>query len=167
MEYTIKAHPTMYNGVMFRSRLEATWAAFFDLMGFKWEYEPIDLDGWVPDFYVDYVVVGYRHRLYVEVKPFRDVKEFEGTKVDLAEKRFYQITRALTDEEWEKRCESFIYPAKFGLNPDATLWMEGRDALKPWFEHDEKLWPWKREYPIGYVDDKWNQAQNLTRWRPQ
>jgi hypothetical protein len=33
--YTVKAHPTMYNGVQYRSRLEARWAAFFDLNQFK------------------------------------------------------------------------------------------------------------------------------------
>lgn len=50
MRYDIKAIPTTYAGVRFRSRLEARWAAFFDLCGIKWEYEPFDLDGWAPDF---------------------------------------------------------------------------------------------------------------------
>jgi hypothetical protein len=31
---------TRYNGVNFRSRLEAKWAAFFDLAGWSWEYQP-------------------------------------------------------------------------------------------------------------------------------
>ena len=44
--------PTMYDGYRFRSRLEARWAAFFDLAGWEWKYEPIDLDGWIPDFWV-------------------------------------------------------------------------------------------------------------------
>lgn len=48
--YTIKAIPTTYAGVNFRSRLEARWAAFFDLAGIKWDYEPFDLEGWAPDF---------------------------------------------------------------------------------------------------------------------
>lgn len=48
--YNIKAIPTFYNNVQFRSRLEARWAAFFDLCGWKWDYEPFDLDGWAPDF---------------------------------------------------------------------------------------------------------------------
>ena len=45
-----KPIPTVYKGVQMRSRLEATWAAFFDLMGWQWSYEPIDLDGWTPNF---------------------------------------------------------------------------------------------------------------------
>lgn len=58
------AIPTMYNGVQFRSRLEARWAAFFDLCGWQWEYEPFDLNGWIPDF----MLRGDRDIL-VEVKP--------------------------------------------------------------------------------------------------
>lgn len=42
--------PTVYAGVRFRSRTEARWAAFFDALGWPWAYEPIDLDGYVPDF---------------------------------------------------------------------------------------------------------------------
>lgn len=50
--YSSRAIPTAYNGVQFRSRLEARWAAFFDLAGWsgRWEYEPFDLNGWCPDF---------------------------------------------------------------------------------------------------------------------
>jgi len=57
--------PIKYSGVQFRSRLEASWAAFFDLVGWKWTYEPVDLPGWIPDFALE----GYR-RVLVEVKPF-------------------------------------------------------------------------------------------------
>lgn len=42
--------PTLYRGVRFRSRLEARWAAFFDALAWPWDYEPVDLDGYVPDF---------------------------------------------------------------------------------------------------------------------
>lgn len=40
-------------GIQFRSRLEARWAYIFDSMGWIWEYEPIDLNGYIPDFIVD------------------------------------------------------------------------------------------------------------------
>ena len=49
----MQAIPTVYAGVRMRSRLEATWAAFFDLIGWRWSYEPIDLDGWIPDFAIE------------------------------------------------------------------------------------------------------------------
>ncbi len=50
---------TIYNGHLFRSRLEARWAVFFDRLGIVWEYEyeGFNLDGvkylpdfWLPDF---------------------------------------------------------------------------------------------------------------------
>lgn len=65
MEYTIKAIPTKYAGVKFRSRTEARWAAFFDLVGLKWDYEPFDLEGWAPDFLLR-TKIGH---VLVEVKP--------------------------------------------------------------------------------------------------
>lgn len=42
--------PTTYKSYRFRSRLEAKWARFFDLLNWEWEYEPFDLNGWIPDF---------------------------------------------------------------------------------------------------------------------
>lgn len=35
----IKAIPTEYAGILFRSKLEARWALFFDQLGIRWEYE--------------------------------------------------------------------------------------------------------------------------------
>lgn len=63
----IKAIPTEYKGYLFRSRLEARWAVFFDAMGIEWEYEPEGLvlsDGswYLPDFYL------LNFRCYFEVK---------------------------------------------------------------------------------------------------
>lgn len=71
MTYTIKAIPTTYAGINFRSRLEAKWAAFFDLMSWRWSYEPIDFDGWIPDF----ILHGRKERILVEVKPLYEADE--------------------------------------------------------------------------------------------
>lgn len=49
----IEAKPTQYAGVVFRSKLEATWARFFDVIGLQWEYEPTQISGWIPDFLID------------------------------------------------------------------------------------------------------------------
>lgn len=59
-----RAIETFYNGHLFRSRLEARWAAMFDLLRWDWIYEPIDGNGYIPDF----VIRGDRP-LLVEVKP--------------------------------------------------------------------------------------------------
>lgn len=82
MRYTMKAHPTTYAGVRFRSRLEARWAAFFDLAGWSWEYEPADLAGWSPDFLVTFPCpmadhdTPHTHPLMVEVKPYTALEQF-------------------------------------------------------------------------------------------
>jgi hypothetical protein len=60
-----KAIPTVYKGIEFRSRLEAKWAIMFDLFSWSWEYEPIDLNGYIPDFHIDFG----RDRFFVEIKP--------------------------------------------------------------------------------------------------
>ena len=60
--------PTTYRGVRFRSRLEAKWAAFFDGLGWPWEYEPFDLNGYIPDFVLPFDA----GPLLVEVKPDTD-----------------------------------------------------------------------------------------------
>ena len=64
----IRAIETSYKGYLFRSRLEATWAVFFDAVGLGWIYEPegfVLQDGtrYLPDFYLPEIGV------YAEVKP--------------------------------------------------------------------------------------------------
>lgn len=62
----ITAKPVYHNGIKYRSRLEARWAAFFKAMNFEFEYEPKTYDtslGWyLPDFNLN--------GLIIEVKPF-------------------------------------------------------------------------------------------------
>lgn len=67
----MKGIPTLYKGVQYRSRLEAKWAAMFDLLGWRAEYEPFDLPGWIPDF----ALIG-ESTVLVEVKPFFTLEEF-------------------------------------------------------------------------------------------
>lgn len=73
----MKAIPTIYNGRRFRSRLEARWAAMFDLLGWPYEYEPVDFDGWIPDF----LLLGAK-RLFVEVKPVEIFPEDIAVEID-------------------------------------------------------------------------------------
>ena len=69
MSESITPIKTDYNGIQFRSRLEARWAVFFDAVGVKYEYEPdsfmIGGIRYIPDFYLPDL------KQYVEVKPYR------------------------------------------------------------------------------------------------
>jgi len=42
--------PTLFAGIVFRSRQEAKWASFFTALRLRWDYEPGDLAGYIPDF---------------------------------------------------------------------------------------------------------------------
>lgn len=126
MIYTITAHPTKYSGVLFRSRLEARWAAFFDLIDWRWEYEPVDLEGWTPDFRLhvpckhtecatDWTKPGHPynrsfcHVLYVEVKPYDRIEQFIGHPAGEAIGGGAEVYHA-------------PHPACFGVDPSVTLW---------------------------------------------
>jgi hypothetical protein len=58
---------THYHGYRFRSRLEARWAVFFDVLGIPYEYEKEGYDlgevGWyLPDFWLPH------QRIWIEIK---------------------------------------------------------------------------------------------------
>lgn len=69
----MKSYPTYYKEQLFRSRLEAKWAAFFDYLHWPYIYEPIDLEKYIPDF-----ILQFDSPLLVEVKPevlFKDLEK--------------------------------------------------------------------------------------------
>lgn len=67
-----KGIETYYAGRLFRSRLEAQWAAMFRLLGWDWIYEPFDAAGYIPDF----AITG-AYPLLVEIKPALTLDELE------------------------------------------------------------------------------------------
>jgi len=81
----LKPIETKYRGYRFRSRLEARWAVFFDLLGLQWEYEPEGFKlpsgtVYLPDFKV-YTPQG--KEIWYEVKPgsvkdYSKFTEFKG-----------------------------------------------------------------------------------------
>lgn len=70
-ETVVRGIRTTYGASRFRSRLEARWAAFFDLVGWRWTYEPFDVEGWIPDF-----LIHGEASFLVEVGPCASVREF-------------------------------------------------------------------------------------------
>lgn len=152
MKYEFKSHPTRYKGVLFRSRLEARWAAFFDLIGWRWEYEPFDLDGWTPDFLVEFPCghseCGPTHTLLVEVKPYTNYAQFAG--------------HPCLDYPYggdEGRQIPADASAAFGNNPHIASWEfahgagGGEWSLEGWLSED--------------LDDFWKTAGELTRYQPR
>ncbi len=67
--------PTNYKSRRYRSRIEARWAKMFDLLDWQYEYEPYDLNGWIPDF----ILLG-ASEILVEVKFHTILSEFDINK---------------------------------------------------------------------------------------
>lgn len=80
----MKAVPTFYSGIEYRSRLEALWAIFFDKIRVPFDYEPErfklnDGSTYLPDFYLPetYMRDDQGEGVYVEIKHENfDEKEF-------------------------------------------------------------------------------------------
>lgn len=80
---SIKPIETVYNGYRFRSRLEARWAVFFQVMKIAFLYEPQGFrlkDGtlYLPDFYLPHFNV------YVEIKSCREKDDGKAVKFALS-----------------------------------------------------------------------------------
>jgi hypothetical protein len=147
MAYAFAAHPTRYAGILFRSRLEARWAAFFDLVGWQWEYEPYDLVGWSPDFWVSFpcrhTECPPSHSLLVEVKPYLSLQEFKGHPcLDYPYGHKWGSNEDTPDASIPADAG-----AAFGINPHVTHWEMGHgsgggdDCVENWISGDlDGLW---------------------------
>jgi hypothetical protein len=86
----LKAIQTMYRGTQFRSKLEARWAEFFDLIGVVWQYEPEGYTNgkvcYLPDFWLDFVHSrGNPGGVFFEVKPKKATPDELAKALALAE----------------------------------------------------------------------------------
>lgn len=157
MAYTFKSHPTFYSNVYFRSRLEARWACFFDLVGWEWEYEPFDLNGWTPDFRVEFYC-GHsacpdKHVLLVEVKPYSSLEKFEGHPYE--KYSFGVIDHEKLDDAERIACAS----AAFGFHPKVT----GFDMCHGAGAGFYSVYDW---LPCVVLEQAWKEAGNVVQWRP-
>ena len=149
--YNVKAIETKYAGTIFRSRLEARWAAFFDVLRWSWIYEPFDLDGWFPDFLLKPVSPN-RAGILVEVKP---ISEFCKDTANQIEKALFKTNNELEpmlvglepifhDETWENWEGSKIgWLAKRCADPyceaESDVWAWGRAPLRDFLEPQKNL----------------------------
>jgi hypothetical protein len=182
-EYNIKAIPTMYNGVQFRSRLEATWAAFFDLCGWDWDYEPIDLNGWIPDF----VLKGVSYNIYVEVKPFTNLDQFDDVIIKICKTGIDEniLLLGLSPNEYELgfcnddwlgdkmqnyEIAMFSDHELYGNNKYSTQFKYRYDYYNRINSYDQRL---NDMYDGDHYNDNsnpmplWKQAKNKVQWKPK
>lgn len=192
MDRKMKAIPTKYKGIQMRSRLEATWASFFDLLGWKWEYEPCidfpvnDEGRWVPDFEIQRPNAP---GVLVEVKGVPKMEEFylhEG--IERARANAASIGRMLLvvgPQPYEESRLTLIgylaHPSdhEFGM---CYLMQDGDFPFPVWdlfmsYGESEAFGPLFSSLPIvnflphGFhcaegVTYRWTRAKNCTQWRP-
>lgn len=123
---SIKPIETNYNGFRFRSRLEARWAIFFDMIGLKYEYEieGFEMNGirYLPDFYI----------------PSLD--------------RWFEVKAKPLSEYEMKKCEEFCFN-KDNENIKFSVLIGSPEAIKidEFAGIIEYVWEWPSEkYPENY-----------------
>lgn len=158
-----KGIKTFYKGLWFRSRLEATWAAFFDNLGWEWEYEPCDFDGWIPDFLLE-------GKYFVEIKPFSTEKQWLDSEVPGDIERAgieFGILCGITPIHRDSdgilafRCASkelerveFLTNEECIFACNATCCQDIRIGLQgEWQQAEER------------IDKQWKAAKNQTQWK--
>lgn len=109
---TLKAIETQYKGYRFRSRLEARWAVFFDLIGVQWEYEPEGFDlgpvgYYLPDFRITDI---HGSPFYLEIKAIKPKDE--------------NADRARITSEEKAKC------AALSLHSGAFVWLVCGDPVE-------------------------------------
>ena len=193
-EYTIAAIPTLYRGRMYRSRLEARWAAFFDRLGWTYEYEPFDLGKWSPDFLLPGL------NLMVEVKPFPASSarsDFDFDAWGKISQACLQLNRpesilllpvspifrtiaqigwlGFPEDEFKFKCEAWLGYFQDYDRPKFITWLfaisDPGNAVDPigWrFPDGEKFKTsdyWVQPY-VEHVEALWADACNAVQWEP-
>ena len=177
----ITAIPTTYKGIEFRSRLEAKWAIMFDQFGWSWEYEPIDLIGYIPDF----VLAGRFGPILVEVKP---EIEFDALRnhIDKIERSGWEheaiVIGAATFEVEHLPVIGLLGERTSAEDNDGhTWWWEAaplvicRQCRKPsiyhfygnWTQRNCKCIDYDDHYKHAYevLDNAWSKATNAVKYR--
>lgn len=131
---------TNYNVLLFDTELEAIWAAFFDLAGWQWWYNPIAIENWKPDFKVKFPCKHSEcngcHTLMVSVIPERNISPL----------RYHpslSYSYGVTDNNNKYIADS---GALFGIGPLATKWEMahgaggGSEEVINWVLDANELW---------------------------
>lgn len=171
--YEIAAIPTTYRGVQFRSRLEAKWASFFDHLGIHWEYEPLDLNGWIPDFAI-VLPKNTKQITLIEVKPLEFIAPTQAT-ID-------KISRALKIPDYHSDNLGFLlylaferyvpvivgaWPAIYGLH---CCWGNPVDETRIGLGWTPAVGGWQVDFDLLSVSPQvikkaWRKATNRAQWK--
>jgi len=153
----------------------------FDLMEWKYEYEPYDLMGWIPDF----AIFG-NQEIIVETKPYNTLEEFDTNKVVSAIKETEKDGKEilLLGSTIFENTETWAHPAIGWLGEYFS------ESSEYWFETAifNKNRSWGFFHAMGSYEDRitgerdgdhhlsppsydevlelWNKAGDIVQWKP-
>lgn len=186
----IKSIATRYDGVEYRSRLEARWAAFFARIGWSANYEPFDGDGYIPDFLID-----GQEPLLIEVKPAIGKNEYKAPiakaenglrgawRRDILIVGMTPLPLGMQSPYWDDRDTAGLLgePGSAFFGEEGTwCWEEGAwgqcprchrigvwhtmqsFSLRPWGCHEGGS---GFDSPTALIRSAWSAACNDTKWR--
>lgn len=131
---------TENNGLVFKTQLEARWAAFFDLAGWGWWANPATVGNWRPDFKVSFHCThsecAGQHTLLVAVLPVSDLEALRG--------------HPSLGHAYGVKDSAGVYiadaGAAFGDSPAVSSWVMSHGAgggntdVPFWVENSDELW---------------------------
>jgi len=167
---SIAAIETTVFGVNMRSRLEARWAIVFTALGWRWDYEAIDLPiyqgrGKIPDF-----LMHWKYPTLIEVKPAHElvdlqyeremlVKRAEHWLCDDAEARLRELDSSPEPaDEIARRADLMEIDDLVGflttvrMENDNSLWHRGRRVLVAGGQLFEPTWAWAHLVDVCTLD---------------
>ena len=166
---------TKYKGILYRSRLEAKWAVMFELFGWRVQYEPYDLMGWIPDFEINEA-----KRVLCEVRPYLTLEEWEERirEIETAAPQEPQDVLLLSydphccylgegQRDWPERAYGRAVWTYRGDRIGLTHEFQGyHDRITG--VYDGNQWSIEEDLALGVmtytIDDLWAEAGNRTQW---
>jgi hypothetical protein len=158
----IRGIQTLYGGIQFRSRHEAAWAALFDELKIGWDYEPTDLNGYIPDFDLKF----RKRPLLVEIKPLEE--DFEAAKLKISFSEWPGDIAVLVSAGAAVVGE--LYEEGIGWDRALLAWCLA--CKSPTIVSESGRWACRncdasnREIWFGWsAERQWAAAKNLVQWR--
>ena len=170
--YDVASKSIVYKNVKFKSILEAQWAAFFDMMHIKWEYEQHKLprgDGhyYVPDFYLPELDVfveakGARQRWRIDMEKVVRAASKSNTNIMIAPPVFNQIGNY--SEAIPTFGIMYVKDGKVGFSECFFYVLDYKGVFCIGDPDDPETYPapWMKMYYIACASQKLHAALNLT-----
>jgi hypothetical protein len=177
-------HGVLYNGIVYRSRQEAKYAAFWELLGWKFTYEPFEGNGYIPDFLID-----GDNPLLVEVKTAHTKEQYEREVPKIVKglknrwEHDFLIVGFNPIAQWQSPawedglCAGLLSDKAWGSEVDDGIWFRCKECGGVGVYHSTGHYGGRPcghsdgDHHLGHLDedfirDGWARATNVTQWRP-